>query len=476
MGQFKPMIKMETTEPSIELKLKKGGKVGKKMADGGMPMGAMVGAPRGGVLTGGAPGMPALAARRRAMKAMGAAQAAPVGRAATMMGMKKGGKAHGGEMESPKQHKAEMHEMHKIEKELSHHEHLPAHKAHHGLKKGGRAHHFKDGGLAGKLDKFETITTIEGNEGKYDTTEMHTAKADHRKGPTGEVKEANAGGFKHGGKVHRVSGHPEGSHEHHKHMAKHHAKMHKEGGSAHHAKMHEHHKHHAKMAKEHHYAVGGMVPSEMSYGNYDTTLVHGARPDMAHGTGSIHEQNAGGFKRGGHAHHSKHHMATGGVMEANAGGYRKGGAAKKFAEGGRVQNDGGPKLMPQGSKPRPRPVAINELSGTYKKGGDVSVNKLRAENKAEFSPSMKAAKRDSNLKYGPQSEFMMAAGGDPNANFYKRMESENLADAKAMKDALMYVPRKVMGLFKGPGGSETVTEKEVSRTVSPGKKRGGKVC
>ena len=27
MGQFKPMVKMETTEPSIELKLKKGGKV-----------------------------------------------------------------------------------------------------------------------------------------------------------------------------------------------------------------------------------------------------------------------------------------------------------------------------------------------------------------------------------------------------------------------------------------------------------------
>ena len=40
MGQFKPMVKMETTEPSVELKLKKGGSVGhKKMeckADGGM--------------------------------------------------------------------------------------------------------------------------------------------------------------------------------------------------------------------------------------------------------------------------------------------------------------------------------------------------------------------------------------------------------------------------------------------------------
>ena len=33
MGQFKPMPKMKTTEPSVELKLKKGGRV--KMAEGG---------------------------------------------------------------------------------------------------------------------------------------------------------------------------------------------------------------------------------------------------------------------------------------------------------------------------------------------------------------------------------------------------------------------------------------------------------
>ena len=92
MGQFKPMVKMETTEPSVELKLKKGGSVS-KMAGGGMPMGAMTGPARGGMAPAAAPGMPALAARRRAMKAMGAASAAPVGRAATMMGMKEGGKS-----------------------------------------------------------------------------------------------------------------------------------------------------------------------------------------------------------------------------------------------------------------------------------------------------------------------------------------------------------------------------------------------
>jgi hypothetical protein len=38
MGQFKPMPKMETTEPSVILKLKKGGVARKKMAFGGLPM------------------------------------------------------------------------------------------------------------------------------------------------------------------------------------------------------------------------------------------------------------------------------------------------------------------------------------------------------------------------------------------------------------------------------------------------------
>ena len=46
MGQFKPMPKMETTEPSVELKLKKGGRAGKKMAMGGAPTMGMPVAPR----------------------------------------------------------------------------------------------------------------------------------------------------------------------------------------------------------------------------------------------------------------------------------------------------------------------------------------------------------------------------------------------------------------------------------------------
>ena len=107
MGQFKPMVKMETTEPSVELKLKKGGEVAKK-ADGGMmgsPMSAAGAMPppmpaRGGMMGAKAPMKPSLAMRRRAMRGRpsGAGPAGPVGAAAQMQPsmptpMKKGGKA-----------------------------------------------------------------------------------------------------------------------------------------------------------------------------------------------------------------------------------------------------------------------------------------------------------------------------------------------------------------------------------------------
>ena len=339
MGQFKPMVKMETTEPSVELKLKKGGKVEKKMQMGGMPMGS-VGPARGGMAPAASPGLPALAARRRAMKAMGAAQAAPVGRAATMMGMKEGGKS------DVAQDKA------MIKKAFKQHD-MQEHKGGKGtmlkLKKGGK---YASGGAI----PSESIS------GSPATTIVDTAKADNSPAKTGGVRNGNAGGFKKGG-----------------------------------------------MMK---CATGGAIASEKTSGSYATTEMHTSKPDNSPAkTGEVKKGNAGGFKAGGMMHGGMSGYATGGVAKSNAGGYRKGGAAKKFAEGGRVQNDGGPEQMPQGRKPMPPPVAISMLSGTYKKGGDVSVNKLRAENKSEFVPTMKAAKKDGNEKYGPSRDFMKKAGG-----------------------------------------------------------------
>ena len=311
MGQFAPMVKMMTTEPSVELKLKKGGKVEKKMADGGhTPSGMMgsAGIARGGMAPAAAPAMPALAARRRAMKAMGAAQSAPVGRAATMMGMKKGGKS-------------EKHEDAAQDRAM--------------IKKAMAGKKFASGGAI----PSESIS------GSPATTIVDTAKPDNSPAKTGGVRDGNGGGFKKGGAMKK-------------------------------------------------YATGGSIVSEKSSGSYAETEMHTAKADNSKpSTGDVKKGNGGGY-------------ATGGVAKANSGGYRKGGAAKKFAEGGRVQDDGGPEQMKQGRKPVPPPVMITALSGTYKKGGDVSVSKLRAENKAEFAPTMKAAKKDSNEKYGPSRNFM----------------------------------------------------------------------
>ena len=172
MGQFKPMVKMTTTEPSVELKLKSGGKVEKKMQMGGALAAAPAAGPamrapaRGGMMPAGAPGKPSMAARRRAMMAgpTGAAPAGPAGMAGRMM-------KDGGEATSLKAHAG-----------------MPASKAHKGLKTGGVVDGqggYKAGGI------IKTMTNK--------TTKMDTAKPDHSPAKTGDVKMGNGGGYKDGG-------------------------------------------------------------------------------------------------------------------------------------------------------------------------------------------------------------------------------------------------------------------------------------
>lgn len=185
MGQFKPMVKMMTTEPTVELKLKKGGAV--KKADGGAMMAALpstrptgaIGTPRGGMAMAARPAKPAMAARRAAM----------AGRPM----MKEGGKADA--MEALKAHADK-----------------PASKAHKGLATGGVAKSPKPGNYAtggvvngqggykkgGAIAKSGIINT-ENQGGEYRNTKMHTAKVDTNSAPTGEVKLGNAGGYKKGG-------------------------------------------------------------------------------------------------------------------------------------------------------------------------------------------------------------------------------------------------------------------------------------
>ena len=208
MGQFKPMVKMMTTEPTVELKLKKGGSVKKAM--GGMmgaPMDASMAssAPaRGGMMPVARPKRPTMAARRAAMLGMKGMQGA----------MKEGG-------ESKSTHKAEMSKMKGLEKELKSHESKPASKGHKGLATGGvlkstKPANYATGGVVngqggykkgGAIAKSGIINT-EGQGGEYRNTKMDTAHPNHNSAPTGDVKLGNGGGYKKGGatKKHYATG------------------------------------------------------------------------------------------------------------------------------------------------------------------------------------------------------------------------------------------------------------------------------
>ena len=304
MAEFKPMVKMYTDEPSVILKLKKGGKVhhkahhksheehghksmhhaaggsmhgahhafdaeaghspkkpsmsarrramnpqlfkkgGKvahKQLGGGMPMGY---APRASAAPLAAMGRPALAGMAPAARA---ARADMVRRALT--GMKKGGHA------GLEKHVA------KLEKELHHHEALSAKKA----------HHKADGGA---IDKAETRTTLKNSVAPFAKTKVDDGQKHDKVHGTGEIHEGKPGGFKHGGRA-----------KHHKHGGRH--------------------------------AMGGTI--EGNEGKFENTfVVDGDHADTAHGTGDVRMGNAGGFKRGGKAHHKHgghhkvHHKAKGG--------------------------------------------------------------------------------------------------------------------------------------------------------------------
>ena len=431
MGQFKPMVKMFTDEPSVILKLKKGGGVkAKGQAEGFKSMSEtkshkIFEDAESGV----APKKPSMAERRKAMNpnlyakggkvahkqmggampvvqnpagsnAVGVAPMQAMGRAAlagmapaarasraaqvrkALTGMKKGGKATS--------------ECAKLEKELKHHESLSAAKAH------GKA-------SGGKIDSAETKTTLKNSVKPFAKTKMETSKKDKAHG-TGEVKEGKPAGYKMGGTI--------------------------EGNEK----------------------------------QFENTKVVTSKVDRAHGTGGVKMSNAGGFKKGGKvpglgnaieggnwenrpANSAKPgvtNTSTGGVKEANGGGYTKGGSAKKaYATGGNVVSDGKASAMPR--KPVSRPVANSLQSGTFKRGGKVS---------------------------------KFADGGDVLEDASKGAYDKSIGpseDEMNMARAIRSVPRKLYqgaksllgglsGADKAPGA---VTKTKESVTVAPAKKRGG---
>ena len=180
MGQFKPMVKMMTTEPSVILKLKKGGKVASKMDGGYMPMQSTMPAQampvkpvRGVNYTYGkggdhdktdirSPMAPSMAARRRAMMAKPAMNP-------TMM--KKGGKA-------------DMHEDAAQDRAM--------------IKKAMAGKKFATGGVVNGQGGFANGGIIKSTKGE---TKMVTTKPDHSPAKTGGVKLGNGGGYADGGAI-----------------------------------------------------------------------------------------------------------------------------------------------------------------------------------------------------------------------------------------------------------------------------------
>lgn len=134
MGQYKYMPKMESTEESVVLKLKKGGKV--KMMDGGVPAAA------------------AMANRQMASRSPMARKVAPPAMPMTRP-VPQGAlmRKKGGEVESKSMQAKEEREMADIKKELKSHESKPASKGHKGLKTGGVISK-NEGSKTGSVEQF----------------------------------------------------------------------------------------------------------------------------------------------------------------------------------------------------------------------------------------------------------------------------------------------------------------------------------
>ena len=354
MGDFKQMVKMETTEPSVILKLKKGGSAHKKMKHGGdadhKPMQSKMNGGIMGALSGATPvirgttaapvarmpARPSMASRRKAMMAKAPMMARP---ALTKAPMKKGGKAcyaEGGKVEATKGV-------------------IPV--------------------SASKKGAEKYVSNI--------STAEYTTKTS---GKTGDVKYGNGGGYK----------------------------------------------------------TGGVVLG-----------------------------NGGGYKKGGKA------CATGGVALVNAGGYKKGGASKKaYANGGSVNDEGKAISMPQGNKKPSTPVSISKLSGTFKKGGNVSSKKLQNVFMNENATAMKESKAKLLDKYSP---YQKAGGGQVSDTEYEAVMKAEKSGKKTMidktKGATSDKDKKYSSGMTDTDIDKLINSKEFEKSSSSfiDKKRGGKV-
>ena len=187
MGQFKPMVKMMTTEPTVELKLKKGGSAHKKMKHGGdadhKPMQSKMNGGIMGALSGATP-------------VISGTTAAPVARMPARPSMASRRKAM---MARPSMGRRVMKSGGDVEKELKAHASKPASKAHAGLNKGGAC--YKDGGKVEATKGVIPVSASKKGAEKYVSNISTAEYATKTSGKTGDVKYGNGGGYKTGGVV-----------------------------------------------------------------------------------------------------------------------------------------------------------------------------------------------------------------------------------------------------------------------------------
>ena len=493
MGQFKPMVKMETTEPSVILKLKKGGHVSnkkmkstsldkaghKKMADGGA-MGALamnpalVGRPAVNAPVA-SPGKPSMAARRQAMAAKPMSSA---------MMAKEGGKADMSQdkamiKKAIKQHDAQEHKGGKGTKLT--------------LKHGGK---MATGGVVDGQGGYKNggIIKTKDQGGEFRNTKVVDGdKADHSPANTKGVKLGNGGGYKTGG------------------VAKANGGGYKKGGSA-----------------KKHFATGGKVSSGAPVAMKQKPPAKPIRTNELTGTykkgGSVARKAMGGQlvempNMSDPKYQDPAYVAAG---QANADRMntmledaRNNGVTPDFSEFGvpSMPQAGGQDINSLygsmlGRAPDPTGIAVNkgQSADTIRQSILASPEyKNRAAGIGQpIAVLQKKGGRVARKQYGgtmsERDRVMMDQQNRGYDNHYARETADNLAMSKGVDDALMYLPRKAMqGLgylkdkmmdkgsayeaehramqqIKNKGvGAISDREREASTTVIPARRRGGSI-
>lgn len=325
MAEFKQMPKMMTNEPTVILKLKKGGHVASehKDSEGHTNMKGksfMSARAEEAAEEGSSPKKPSMSDRRKAMS----------GALMSKKGGKVAKKALGGPMGAPPVGAAPAAPMDPRKAAL-----LRAMMAKRGAMgapaapaaaPAGGLPTMKKGGKASTASMAKT--TVTGNAGKFAKTKVVDGDKNAKITGTGGVRAGNAGGYK----------------------------------------------------------AGGTISGNES-GFVKTKVVDGDKNAKITGTTGVRAGTAGGYAKGGGVEGNVDttpkgvsNTMTGGVRAGNAGGFKKGGAAKKhFATGGSVNDAGKSVAMPK--HPTSKPVSNTAQSGTFKKGG--AVKKFAEGNRVE---------------------------------------------------------------------------------------------